>query len=177
MLCQKCNQREANVHITKIINGVKTEMHFCEECARESQEVNMSIPLTFGMPMSFQNILEGFMEMMGGIPQQLIEEISCPVCHITFESFKQTGRLGCGNCYSAFSDNIIPLIKRIHGSIQHTGKVPKRSGGILKIKRDIDKLKNELKIAVANEEYEKAAKLRDEIKRLEERLNNKQDKE
>lgn len=176
MLCQKCNQREANVHITKIINGVKTEMHLCEECARESQE-NISIPIALGMPMSFQNILEGFMEMMGGIPQQLVEEISCPVCHMTFENFKQTGRFGCGNCYNAFNDNIIPLIRRIHGNIHHTGKVPKRSGGILKIKRDIDKLKNELKVAVANEEYEKAARLRDEIKRLEEMLNNRKDKE
>lgn len=177
MLCQRCNQKEANVHITKIINGLKNEIHLCDECAKETQEANISLPFNFGMPMSFQNILEGFMEMMGGVPEKLIEELSCPTCHMTFENFRQTGRLGCGNCYSAFSENIVPLVRRIHGNIQHTGKVPKRSGGVLKIKRDIEKLKEELKMAVAGEEYEKAARLRDEIRRLEAKLGERKDKE
>lgn len=177
MLCQRCQKKEANVHITKIINGVKNEMHLCDECARETQEVNIALPLNFGMPMSFQNILEGFMEMMGGIPQQLVEDTFCPVCHMTFENFRKTGRLGCGNCYSAFSENMIPLVRRIHGNIQHTGKVPKRSGGVLKVKRDIERLKEELKIAVANEEYEKAARIRDEIRHLEGLIKDRKDKE
>lgn len=171
MLCQNCQQREANVHITKIINGVKQELHLCEECARENNEFNINImnPFSFASPMSFQNILEGFFEIMGS-PYQIPEPITCPVCHQSFDDFKRTGKMGCANCYRTFNAEITPIIKRVHGNIQHTGKVPKRTGGILKIKRDIERLKEELRIAVMNEEYEKAAKLRDQIKELESKL-------
>ncbi|KRQ86080.1 UvrB/uvrC motif protein [Caloramator mitchellensis] len=170
MLCQNCNQREANVHITKIVNGVKQEMHLCEECAKQKNEFNMINPFNLATPMSFQNILEGFFEMMGGVPQQIPEPVTCPVCHQSFDEFKRTGKMGCANCYRTFNNEITPIIKRVHGNINHTGKVPKRTGGILKIKRDIEKLKEELKIAIMNEEYEKAAKIRDQIKELESKL-------
>ena len=178
MLCQVCNKREANVHVTKIINGVKTELHLCEECASKNSDMNINMPVNIGVPLSFQNILEGFVEMLGGgISDYVDDQISCPVCHMTFEDFRRTGKLGCSNCYSAFGSNINPLVKRLHGNIHHTGKVPKRSGGVLKTKRDIEKLKEELKAAVKNEEYEKAAKYRDEIKLLESKLNDGNDKE
>jgi protein arginine kinase activator len=168
MICQSCNQREANVHITKIINGVKTEMHLCDECAKK-QDVNVGSAFNFSSPMSFQNILDGFFEIMGGVPKQ-IESIECPVCHMTIDDFRKTGRLGCGNCYKTFEEDVNPLIRRIHGNIQHTGKVPSRTGGELKIKRDIDVLRDNLKTAINNEEYEKAADIRDMIKELELKL-------
>ncbi|CDF58932.1 protein-arginine kinase activator protein McsA [Thermobrachium celere] len=169
MLCQRCNQKEANVHITKIINGVKTELHLCDECAKQSEDINVNFPINFGMPMSFQNILDGFVEMLGGAPKTYEEEV-CPVCKMTFNDFRNKGRLGCGRCYSAFSQKITPIIKRVHGNIEHTGKVPARTGGELKLRRDIQRLKEELKIAINKEEYEKAAKLRDEIRYLESKL-------
>lgn len=168
MICQSCNQREANVHITKIINGVKTEMHLCDECAKK-QDISGGNAFSFSSPMSFQNILEGFFEMMGGVPNQ-IESLECPVCHMTIDDFRKTGRLGCGNCYKTFEDDVTPLIRRIHGNIQHTGKVPGRTGGELKIKRDIDVLREQLKNAINSEEYENAAKIRDQIKELEQKL-------
>jgi protein arginine kinase activator len=172
MLCQNCNQREANVHITKIINGDKTELHLCEECAKQKQEFNISSTFSFGMPLSFQNIIDGFYDVMGGTHYLREQEKRCPVCNITFEDFRRNGRLGCGNCYSAFRENIVPLVRRVHGNIEHSGKVPKRTGGVLKIKREIDRLKEQLRVAVTNEEYEKAARLRDEIRDLESKINN-----
>lgn len=168
MICQSCNQREANVHITKIINGVKTEMHLCDECAK-NQDVNMGNVFNFSSSMSFQNILDGFFEMMGAAPKQ-IESTQCPVCHMTIDDFRKTGRLGCGNCYKTFEEDVTPLIRRIHGNIQHTGKVPGRTGGVLKIKRDVDVLRDKLKNAITSEEYEKAATIRDQIKELESKL-------
>lgn len=170
MMCQNCNQREANVHITKIVNGVKNELHLCEECAKQKQELNMT-HFNFGMPLSFQNIFEGFVEASGNIPHYIKEERECPVCHLKFNDFKRTGMLGCGNCYNAFKDDMTPLIRRIHGNIEHTGKVPARTGGALKVRREIGRLKEELKLAVNHEEYERAAKLRDEIKNLESKSN------
>lgn len=167
MLCQNCNAKEANVHITKIVNGVKNEMHLCEDCAKQKNEFNITPHFNFGFPLSFQNIFEGLVEMSNNVPKYITEEEECPVCHMKFNEFKRTGRLGCSRCYEAFNDNMVPLIKRIHGNIHHNGKVPARTGGKLKVERDIERLREELKTAVAREEYEKAAKLRDQIKELE----------
>lgn len=171
MKCQNCNSKEANVHVTKLINGVKSEMHLCEDCAKHKQEFSIST-VNFGFPMSFQNIVDGLFEVMGA-PKQHINEVSrCSVCGMSFEDFRSVGKVGCSNCYETFSANMLPLIKRVHGNISHTGKIPKRTGGLIKFKRDVEKLKEELKLLVANEEYEKAANIRDEIRTLENELNN-----
>lgn len=171
MMCQNCNQKEANVHITKVINGMKTEMHLCEECAKQKNEFSTGAYFGFGMPLSFQNILDGFVEAMDATPKYIKKEETCPTCGISFENFRETGRLGCANCYEAFENKMIPLIRRIHGNIEHNGKIPRRAGGMLKVKKDIEKLRDELKNAVSHEEYERAAKLRDEIKKLESEMN------
>lgn len=171
MLCQNCNLKEANVHVTKITNGVKSEMHLCDECAKQNQEIGFQ-GISFGFPMSFQNIVDGLFEVMGTPKQQRYESAACPICGMTFEDFRSNGRVGCSKCYNVFSNNMLPLIKRVHGNIQHTGKLPKRTGGVLKARRDVEKLKEELKSAVEHEEYEKAAKIRDEIRKIENNLNN-----
>lgn len=169
MICQICHKRPATVHITKIINGVKTEMHICEQCAKEKEELGIKSDMSnFITPFSFSNILEGFMDFpgLGAVPRKVHEEIRCPGCGISYDDFKKTGLFGCSQCYDTFRDRLEPIIKRIHGNTQHTGKVPKRSGGIIRLKRDIEGLKYELKKAVENEEYEKAAQIRDRIKEL-----------
>lgn len=170
MDCQICNKRPANVHITKIINGVKNELHICEQCAKEKEGigVNNQLPV-FNTPFSFSNIIAGLMDFTsaGSFPNTSMQQVRCPVCNLGYDEFKKTGRFGCSECYESFGNNLEPLFKRIHGNTQHTGKVPKRTGGIIRIKRDIEKLKYELKRAIENEEYEKAAELRDKIKVLE----------
>jgi protein arginine kinase activator len=171
MKCQNCNVKEANVHVTKIVNGVKSEMHLCEDCAKQKQEFGMNT-ISFGFPMSFQNIVDGLFEVMGSSQQIISQGERCSVCGMTFEDFRSNGRVGCSNCYNTFSRNMLPLIKRVHGNIQHTGKIPKRTGGMIKARRDVEKLKLELKSLVENEEYEKAAFVRDEIRNLENELNN-----
>jgi protein arginine kinase activator len=154
------------------MNGTKTEMHLCEECAKEKNEFYTGSYFGFGMPLSFQNILSGFVEAMDGTPKHIKKEETCPTCGMSFENFRETGRLGCANCYEAFEGKMIPLIRRIHGNIEHNGKIPIRTGGVLKAKKNIEKMREELKNAVSHEEYEKAAKLRDEIKKLESKVNN-----
>lgn len=171
MNCQSCNQKEASVHITKVVNGVKSDMHLCEDCAKQNNELNINPAFTFGVPLSLQNLLEGFFESSVVPHKKIVNETVCPVCNKTFSDFRRNGRLGCGSCYKSFKDNMTPLVRRIHGNIEHTGKVPKRTGGVLKIRREIENLKDQLQILVANEEYEKAAKLRDEIRELESKMN------
>ena len=170
MKCQNCNSKDANVHITRITNGIKIEMHLCDNCAKSNQEVGVN-GIGFGFPMSFQNIVDGLFEVIGS-PGQIINNVNkCTVCGMTFEEFRNNGRVGCSNCYNAFVSSMLPLIKRIHGNIQHTGKVPMRTGGLIKARRDAVKLKEELKNAVVQEEYEKAAEIRDKIRDLEIELN------
>lgn len=166
MLCQNCNKREATVHIVRNINGNKTEIHLCDECAKQ-QDISLSMPFVVEEPMSIQNILESFFDMMSGVAPQSLSTKICPICNMSFDDFKRTGMFGCSNCYNTFKREAMPVIKRIHGNVQHTGKIPGRSGSEMKKKREIEALKEELKVAISNEEYEKAAVLRDKIRDLE----------
>jgi protein arginine kinase activator len=94
-------------------------------------------------------------------------QTKCEVCGLTFDDFRQKGEFGCSDCYVTFREELKPILRRIQGDVIHKGKVPKRAGGTLSIKREIEKLRDNLKELVAKEEYEKAAKVRDEIKKLE----------
>lgn len=162
MICQECGLRPATIHLTKIVNGKKTEMHLCEECAREKGEMLFIPPLAFG------NFLAGLINSEGYGGQTETEEAAkCPVCGQTYADFVHSGKLGCRSCYVQFEDRLEPLIRRIHGSDRHTGKVPVRTGGLVRLRREIEDLKSELSKAVIREEYERAAQLRDRIKELE----------
>lgn len=170
MICQICNKRPASVHVTRVINGVKSELYLCAQCAKEKEGLGIDSNMAdFAAPFSFPNILGSLIDFagMGAVPYEAPEQLKCPECGTDYEEFKKTGLFGCSQCYYAFGDRLEPLIKRIHGNIQHTGKVPKRTGGVIRLKRDIESLKYQLKKAIENEEYEKAASLRDRIKKLE----------
>ncbi|HHV62937.1 MAG TPA: hypothetical protein GXX51_09900 [Firmicutes bacterium] len=172
MICDECKKRPANVHLTKIINGHKTEMHLCEECARAKGELDF-----FGAPeFSFHNLLAGLIhpEPMGigmTMPSPYRTPRKCETCGLDYTDFTQSGFLGCSNCYADFHQQLEPLLRRIHGSTRHVGKVPGRTSGTLKIRKDIESLRAELQKCIAREEYEKAAEIRDRIHELEGKLN------
>ncbi|HCS74594.1 MAG TPA: hypothetical protein DIW17_12065 [Clostridiales bacterium] len=162
MLCQECKQKQATVHMTKIINHKKTESHLCEDCARSHEDFIQ------GPSFSLNDLIFGFMDM--GHSQKASEKpvsSECGVCGMDYKRFKKMGRLGCGECYKFFENELGPVLGRIHGNTQHTGKVPKRAGSDLQIKRQITRLRGELKRAIELEAFEQAALLRDEIKELE----------
>lgn len=159
MLCNECEKNNATVHITKIINGVKTETHLCEECAKKQQ-------IFFNSNFSMENLLAG---MLNGAfsDNYLSDEECCENCGMTFEEFRKLGKFGCSDCISRFRDRLMPAIKNIQGYDTHTGKIPKRAGGQYKLQMDIESLKKELKIKIEQEKYEDAAVIRDKIKELE----------
>ncbi|HHY47434.1 MAG TPA: hypothetical protein GX506_09080 [Firmicutes bacterium] len=171
MTCDRCKKRPATVHVTKIINGQKTEMHLCEECARQTGQLEF-----FSVPQfSFHNVLQGLFDPESatvGLPSGTISTPTrkCRTCGIDFSDFRRTGFLGCSNCYSEFQGRLEPVIRRIHGSTRHVGKVPARTGGALKVRKEIEDLRRQLEAAIAREEYEKAAQLRDKIKALQGKL-------
>lgn len=165
MMCQQCQKKVANVHFTQIINGKKVEMYLCEQCANEKGQLGFSPQLNLG------DFLWGFPGFGGSAnfvrEVEQTEGVRCDACGMSFEDFRKTGKLGCGNCYKFFRENLNPILRRLHGNIEHTGKVPEKISKCLRTNNELEKLKAELTAAIGSEEYELAAILRDRIRDLE----------
>ena len=154
MLCQKCNENRAIVHFMQVINGAKMEWWLCENCAGD---VDMPKIKSFDINMSdfLGNYLSG--------STVRVPTIMCKSCGMTYEKFSQQGKLGCCDCYETFQKQLELPLKRIHGATSHIGKIPSRlkaeDGKIVRLKKD-------LADAVACEDFENAARLRDEIRAI-----------
>ena len=179
MLCQNCNENEANVKYTQIINGVKKQMNLCEKCARELGIDDIS----FSMPMDFSNFLGNMFENdLGDLMPSFTkpETLLCEKCGSSYEDFIQNGKFGCNSCYDTFETQIDNLLKKIHGVNRHIGrngrllgKVEKQQERTEKVKpkmeeskQKLEQLKEKLKQEIKEERYEDAAKTRDEIKKI-----------
>lgn len=166
MLCQNCKKREASIHYKEIINNQMTELHLCEECAREKGFDFSSFVLA--------NLLGGLAESMGKPTAPPVaskeDKIKCSRCGLTYLQFKQSGRLGCSQCYESFKEPLTLILRKIHGGITHTGKVPLGIGQEVGVRREILRLKQELTGAVKKEAFEEAAKIRDQIKELQKEI-------
>ncbi len=170
MLCDNCKKRSATVHITKIINNSKVESHLCNECAQESGEMSLA-GFSVDNKFSVQDFLKGMFNYGFVEAPQAKSEIACSNCGMTYSEFSRSGKIGCSVCYSIFGERLEPLLRRIHGSSAHTGKVPRRTGGLLETKQRLKRLKQELERHISREEYELAAKVRDEVRSIEKIIN------
>ncbi|MBB6675009.1 UvrB/UvrC motif-containing protein [Cohnella nanjingensis] len=169
MQCQECGKRPATLHFTKIVNGEKAELHICESCAREKGELIPGTPSGF----SIHNLLSGLMDFEpSGAAGTKAQTHRCEMCGMTYSQFSKLGRFGCSHCYKHFAERLDPLLKRVHGNTVHVGKVPKRAGGRVKTKREIDRLKREMQGRIEREDFETAAQLRDRIRDLEKEISN-----
>jgi len=127
--------------------------------------------MVFHPKMSLNNFLAGLFHELGvGSSQDKGTIAKCEQCGMSENQFVKKGLMGCGNCYDRFEDKLLPLLRRVHGSIRHTGKVPERCGGRAKLLKRIETLKAQLQEVVSREEFEKAASLRDTIRQLEKEL-------
>jgi len=161
MVCDICHKNHATIHLTEIVNDEIVEMHICQECAQsKAKTLNEQLHLS-----GFLGGLAATQENKGSRESRL----KCSFCGFRFQEFKTKGRLGCGVCYSSFRQQLIPLIKKIHGSVRHVGKVPAHihiEKG-LSFEAELKELRLRLERAIQLEEYEEAARLRDEIRKLE----------
>jgi len=157
MLCERCKKNEAVYNITKIIYNKKVDLHICEQCARELGEISS--------PLSFQNIIS---ELMGytNKPHEVEKhyDLRCSNCGTYYSEFKTGGLLGCSECYHSFGGSLDPVLKKVQGSVKHVGKIPRSRGNTRTDRNWFDGLQIRLQKALENEEYEVAAKIRDEIK-------------
>jgi len=162
MKCDNCN-KTATVHLTEIKHGKKIEKHLCEQCAAQ----NEGLPVKSHTPIN--ELLTNFVMAHSGLQKEVGH--ACENCGITWAEFRQGGLFGCANDYQVFEKDLTPLLQRAHeGATHHVGKVPTRRGGSgVPMKRQVDltKLRKELAKAVEAEDYERAAKLRDQIRQAE----------
>ncbi len=163
MKCDNCN-KPATVHLTEIKGGKKLEKHLCEQCAAQ----NEGLPVKTHTPIN--ELLTNFVLAHSG-KQMETTAGGCEHCGITWAEFRQTGLLGCEHDYTTFEKDLTPLLQRAHeGATHHVGKVPTRRGetGVpMKKSVDLTRLRKELQRAVEAEDYERAAKLRDQIRQAE----------
>jgi protein arginine kinase activator len=163
MKCQKC-ERPATFHITELTDGKPQELHLCEECARDYLTQSDT-------PDSAATGLAGALAQqlaVGQTAQELarLDQQACPVCGITFFEFRNKGRLGCPHDYVGFKKELEPLLLNIHGETQHVGRHPLRSAEDTDQFTQLIRLRREMKEAINAEDYERASKLRDDIKQI-----------
>jgi protein arginine kinase activator len=171
VLCQKCGSKKASVHLTKISDGIKSEMYICENCASENGELDYTMEDKFPLYQFFSSMMGlGTPESDPVLAPVATREVQCPACGLTYSQFGQIGRFGCARCYVSFGKDILPLFRRLHGNQKHMGKIPARAGAQLKFKQKLEHLKLELQKKVVGEEFEEAAQLRDKIRELEKEL-------
>ena len=172
MLCEKCKKRTATVLYNENINGKTRSCSLCGECAAELREKGELQDITsmigsFADPFSalHNNLFGSFF----GIPARVSpsNDKSCPECGTTFREITKSGKVGCPACYSTFAEELSGLIQSVHGTTSHTGNVPARHRVKKERTEKLAALRTELQKAIENEEYERAATLRDEIRKLE----------
>lgn len=169
MLCQQCNKRPATIHLTKILNSEKESTHLCEQCARRKSDFDVASPAPFSIHSLLTGLLNMELPQVGQNPGHQVK-IQCENCGLTYAQFGQIGRFGCSSCYPAFKERLATLLRGIHGSTQHAGKIPQRAGGAVKLRREIEAARRNLQNCVEREEFENAAGWRDEIRQMEGRL-------
>lgn len=158
MVCEKCGKEAASVHVTKIVNGQKNEVHLCQDCAREVSD--------FGSGIDIPNLFASFFDhpqTWGGATVKA----KCTTCGSTLADLQNLDQLGCSDCYTTFKVELQPLLRRLHGTNKHIGKVPVRGYQKLSLDRKVEALREQLTHAIAIEKYEEAAQLRDQIRKLE----------
>ena len=170
MLCERCKKNNATVHVKQVVNGDVKEMYLCSDCA-DKAGVTTSFSFNNMFADSFDNMFKdlfnvtadnAFLGSSFDTPTN-----RCPVCGQTYNEFRESGKLGCSECINHFGPRMDSLVKSIHGSNEHKGKIPHKSGNALATKREKEILKRKLAAAIENEEFEEAAKLRDKIRSLE----------
>jgi protein arginine kinase activator len=153
--CQECQSRPATVHVLDVLaEGGPKQHHLCPQC-HDGQEAAAAFPALYQKVMA---------DKAGRTGTQ-----RCPECGITLRDFRQKGRLGCPRDYEVFGDHVRALLEKVHGATKHVGRGPGESG-YEQARRELSALRERLGQAVDAEDYEEAARLRDRIGSIEERL-------
>lgn len=152
-ICQTCHLNPATIHFTHITKGVKDETNLCEACAA-------------AQGLAQEGLVSSALDIAKGVTSRTLK---CPHCGITFDEFRAKGRFGCPRDYEVFREALEPLLRKMHlGAARHIGRLPLGQDEVETTVGDrLLQLRRELAQAVEGENYEDAARLRDEIKAIE----------
>jgi protein arginine kinase activator len=157
MQCDVCKTNQATVFLTQIVDGKMQKVNLCEACSKEK---GVTDPTGFALADLLLGLGAAQEMERGGAVQK------CPTCGFSQADFKKTGRLGCATCYTTFADGLASLLKGMHKGTDHVGKVPSRMAKSIERETQLKTLQRDLKKAVASEDYESAATIRDQIRHL-----------
>ena len=166
MLCEKCQKRQAHVHVSQNLKGKTIEQHLCENCALELKD--QSSPFAFSVHDFLGSLYDESAHSQKS--NQHNSGRQCTGCGQTYSDYRKSGLFGCPECYRSFRLVVIPLVKRIHGDIHHKGKVPLKVERVQRFEKKRQQLQSALKEAIRKEAFEKAAELRDQIQLLEQKI-------
>lgn len=193
MLCERCKEREATFFLTRVVNGEKAEYHLCQQCAAETGQLGFIMEPQFSFTNFLAGLLNTEMGFAPAKPAPSPPQ--CRKCGLTYEDFRQVGQFACANCYEEFEPYLEALFRRVQGGTEHTGKTPPglrsltpppsaqaQPGGATaepvaapaatptpppELKGSpVERLRQQLAEAIAQEDYERAAQLRDQIRAL-----------
>jgi protein arginine kinase activator len=166
MQCQECGSDNATVHVKRREGDQETSIHLCRACA---QKMGWHDPLEDAKFPLAHFISSMMQDLTGGLlrDREVDSQARCSECGLSFQEFSRTGRLGCGHCYEAFRSSMEELLRRIHGNTRHRGRRPE---GVPKQvpapATTVGQLKSELDRAIAEEDFERAAGIRDQLREL-----------
>ena len=169
MMCETCGKKMATVHWTEMVNDAVKKMHLCEACAADKG-------LDVNNPAAFSDVMLGLGTQKEPVAKK--RDVVCALCHMRIADFKKTSRLGCQACYETFADELKPLLEAMHKGNHHVGKVPVNKGAKGEAKEaaktvqfpSLPILRQKLEAAIAAEQYEEAAGLRDQIRQVVEKV-------
>ncbi len=167
MLCDNCKERDAIINLTQVEHDSKVTLHLCEQCAQQKGVETGGAVLKTPLGNFLGAVVKG--GGAGALVPAAGDGVRCPACGSTLRDFRDTGRLGCDQCYVAFM-HLRDLLRRLHGSSQHVGEryeIPGAAGADGDPRSRLLELKAQLRRAVEGENFELAAELRDRIRVLE----------
>jgi protein arginine kinase activator len=166
MLCELCGKEPSTVSYVEVVNQRATTHHLCAKCA-EKRGIAQTFSQLFA---SVQSLWAKLLQDSGSSSGHSAgPSVTCPRCGLSFPEFQAQGKLGCGQCYKAFDKYLIPLLRRIHGNTTHIGKLAVSLDQDVTRKRELRRLREDMRRAVQREDFEAAAQLRDRIRGLEEK--------
>ena len=160
MLCEECKTNEASYTISVMVGGEITTRHLCGDCMAK-----MNMDIASG---NIKSLLSTILSAITGdtAPGSAEKDVTCPRCGMTLSEFTRTGHLGCPKCYEAFREQLQPMLLQIHGRVQHAGRQPLSTAEEQRKRSATEQLLRQMEQAVALEDFETAAKLRDQIRAL-----------
>ena len=167
MICEECNINEARFAVTMNINGETCVRHLCPSCMQAMNSSFRGGNVAGVLAAILSAITSG--ERRGGdeeTPAEAVPAITCPKCGTTYAEFHKSGRLGCPGCYVAFREQLQPMLQQIHGRVQHAGRMPLENAEAQRSRTRQEELTRLMQQAVALEDFETAAQLRDQIHAL-----------